>query len=188
MPVQRKRRIQCRLKLIINRSARIATSDNRHITLQWKSHATKVIGSWNPTVPTAMAYDREEGSGVTRGPPQRYDEDEQLFKCNGLANSVESSLWASNPRADKCMRAAASIVLRTFGPATGTLFSIFFISIVVSAFRPHVCYEHPGGARSVISEPSILCDYAGHQLTLCSTTWTESGTPAPTPNLLRPNY
>eukprot|EP00971_Amphidinium_carterae_P194552 3860671-Amphidinium_carterae.1 len=44
---------------------------------------------------------------------------------------------------------------------TGTLLNILFISIVVSALAPHVCYEHPGDSgSSVVFEPSILCNYS----------------------------
>eukprot|EP00971_Amphidinium_carterae_P324256 6443771-Amphidinium_carterae.1 len=51
--------------------------------------------------------------------------------------------------------------------ATGTLFNIFFISIVVSALSPHSCYDHPGDAgRSVISDPSVLCNYTSEHMSI----------------------
>eukprot|EP00971_Amphidinium_carterae_P066944 1325927-Amphidinium_carterae.1 len=57
---------------------------------------------------------------------------------------------------------------------------MFFIAILMSAFRPHVCYDHPGGGRSIISEPSILCDYTGKQLPAMSATrGPKSSTPPP---------
>mmetsp|Transcript_60346 Transcript_60346/g.176392 ORF Transcript_60346/g.176392 Transcript_60346/m.176392 type:complete len:1544 (-) Transcript_60346:181-4812(-) len=40
----------------------------------------------------------------------------------------------------------------------GTMFSIFFLSIVVSAMTPLNCYAHPGDSgSSVLASPSILC-------------------------------
>eukprot|EP00971_Amphidinium_carterae_P141704 2807338-Amphidinium_carterae.1 len=51
--------------------------------------------------------------------------------------------------------------------ATGSLFNIFFISIVVSAVSPHSCYDHPGDAgRSVISDPSVLCNYTSEHMSI----------------------
>ena len=45
---------------------------------------------------------------------------------------------------------------------TGTLWSFLFISIVISAADPLICYEHPGGAgESVTSAPSLLCFQGG---------------------------
>eukprot|EP00971_Amphidinium_carterae_P138259 2739391-Amphidinium_carterae.1 len=49
----------------------------------------------------------------------------------------------------------------------GTVFNIFFISIVVSALSPHVCYNHPGeSGSSVISDPSILCNYTSEHMSI----------------------
>ena len=44
------------------------------------------------------------------------------------------------------------------GNAAGALYSVFFISIVLSAVDPFICYEHPGDSgESVRSAPSLLC-------------------------------
>jgi len=40
----------------------------------------------------------------------------------------------------------------------GTVFSVFFISIVLSGISPMICYPHPpGNGRSMIMGPSIVC-------------------------------
>eukprot|EP00971_Amphidinium_carterae_P078687 1556696-Amphidinium_carterae.1 len=42
--------------------------------------------------------------------------------------------------------------------AVGSLYSLFFISIVLSALTPFLCYKHPrGSGQSVISAPALLC-------------------------------
>jgi len=50
--------------------------------------------------------------------------------------------------------------------ATGTLYNLFFISIVISALGPFVCYKHPdSNGESVLSAPSLLCfDSDAHTL------------------------
>ena len=49
-----------------------------------------------------------------------------------------------------------------FGACLISLRSVLFISIVVSATDPLICYEHPGGAgESVSSAPSLLCFQGG---------------------------
>jgi len=46
--------------------------------------------------------------------------------------------------------------------AVGTLYSLFFISIVISALNPFLCYKHPGDSgESVLSASSLLCFDSG---------------------------
>jgi len=49
----------------------------------------------------------------------------------------------------------------------GSVFNVFFISIVLSALMPLVCFDHPGDSgRSVISQPAILCNFEERHLQL----------------------
>jgi len=49
-------------------------------------------------------------------------------------------------------------IVLDFTNAIGTVFNIFFISLVVSCMTPYLCYEHPSGnGESVLAMPSILC-------------------------------
>jgi len=51
--------------------------------------------------------------------------------------------------------------------SVGTLFSVFFISIVISAMDPFICYEHvSSGLESVRSAPAILCFQGGDHTSL----------------------
>jgi len=45
-----------------------------------------------------------------------------------------------------------------FANAAGSLFMLVFISIVLSAVTPLICYRHPGdGGESMTSDPAVLC-------------------------------
>eukprot|EP00403_Amphidinium_massartii_P033208 CAMPEP_0178447836 /NCGR_PEP_ID=MMETSP0689_2-20121128/41642_1 /TAXON_ID=160604 /ORGANISM="Amphidinium massartii, Strain CS-259" /LENGTH=1568 /DNA_ID=CAMNT_0020072939 /DNA_START=10 /DNA_END=4713 /DNA_ORIENTATION=- len=40
----------------------------------------------------------------------------------------------------------------------GAVYSVFFISVVISATAPLICFDHPGeNGASVVSQPSVLC-------------------------------
>ena len=59
--------------------------------------------------------------------------------------------------APKCGKSATPIWMELYN-SLGTFFSVFFISILISALDPFICYEHPGDAgESVRSAPSLLC-------------------------------
>eukprot|EP00971_Amphidinium_carterae_P262609 5209183-Amphidinium_carterae.1 len=52
------------------------------------------------------------------------------------------------------------VVLNEFVNTVGTLFNIFFISIIISCVSPLVCYPHPGNSgRSVVGNPTTLCNF-----------------------------
>eukprot|EP00971_Amphidinium_carterae_P324843 6454811-Amphidinium_carterae.1 len=52
------------------------------------------------------------------------------------------------------------VIFNEFVNTVGTLFNIFFISIIVSCVSPLVCYPHPGNSgRSVVGNPATLCNF-----------------------------
>jgi len=58
--------------------------------------------------------------------------------------------------------AKATHVVVEFVNTTGALLNALFISVLLSAVTPVVCYSHPGGhSASVRSNPSILCFASG---------------------------
>ena len=49
-------------------------------------------------------------------------------------------------------------VLVELSNSLGTLYSVFFISVVISALEPFMCFKHPNdNGESVQSAPSLLC-------------------------------
>jgi len=51
-------------------------------------------------------------------------------------------------------------IVAEIGNAAGTIFSIFFISVVTASVDPFVCYPHPsdaGTGDSMLAEPAVLC-------------------------------
>jgi len=49
-------------------------------------------------------------------------------------------------------------VMAQMANSVGSLYSIFFISILISALEPFICYKHPGGSgQSMRSAPEVLC-------------------------------
>jgi len=84
------------------------------------------------------------------------------------------------PLAVPCM--LCTLLIKKYGPrigkprtrilvelsnAIGTMFSFFFISIVLSAMNPYICYKHPGSSgESMLSDPSLLCFEGGEHTSM----------------------
>mmetsp|Transcript_57727 Transcript_57727/g.137381 ORF Transcript_57727/g.137381 Transcript_57727/m.137381 type:complete len:1425 (+) Transcript_57727:75-4349(+) len=55
-------------------------------------------------------------------------------------------------------KVAKAGMLAEIANACGTIFSVFFIAVVISAVEPLICYPHPpGGGSSMTNEPAVLC-------------------------------
>lgn len=60
--------------------------------------------------------------------------------------------------ARKRLSKSTAVVWKDVVNTTGTIFLILFVSLVLVAVAPFVCYMHPGtSGESMISQPSILC-------------------------------
>ena len=89
------------------------------------------------------------------GPSSRSPSKTSSFEVD--FSQIEFSLFVCMCVHSQIMKVGFFIEFRN---AAGAIFSIFFISVVLSAVEPLICYEHPSGSEngsSMRSEPAVLC-------------------------------